>query len=111
MAWEQEAALHGPNHVYADIDGFRHWNGGGQFTVPTYFADNGEPDLLADNVDTPEGPGFAVWDVKVGNAKYGRSYNKSIDKLGGYIVALQEESGLLAVPGAPIVPEMRFYPN
>ncbi|MFD5056213.1 fibronectin type III domain-containing protein [Streptomyces tendae] len=110
MAYEQEVAQHGAENVYADLPGANAVWGGKTMTYPTYWSDIAEPDLVVAGVPTPQGAGFAIWDVKPAST-YGRSRTASVDKLAGYIQGFHNEFGWPVVAGDPIVPEARPYPK
>ncbi len=110
MAYEQEVAQHGVQNVYADLPGANVVWGGRTMTYPTYWSDIAEPDLVVAGVPTPQGVGFAIWDVKPAST-YGRSYTASVNKLAGYIQGFRNEFGWPVVAGDPIVPQARPYPR
>ncbi|WP_431990038.1 hypothetical protein [Streptomyces albogriseolus] len=79
-------------------------------TYPTYWSDIAEPDLVVAGVPTPQGVGFAIWEVKPAST-YGRSYTASVNKLAGYIQGFRNEFGWPVVAGDPVVPQARPYPR
>nr|WP_239081286.1 DUF6531 domain-containing protein [Streptomyces coelicoflavus] len=110
MAYEQEVAQHGAENVYADLPGANAVWGGKTMTYPTYWSDIAEPDLVVAGGPTPQGAGFAIWDVKPAST-YGRSRTASVNKLAGYIQGFHNEFGWPVGAGDPIVPEARPYPK
>jgi RHS repeat-associated protein len=109
MAYEQEVAKYGVDNVYADFPGGNGVTDGRTFTVPAYWTDNAEPDLIA-RVPTAKGIGYQVWDVKPATV-YGRSYRESVNKLTGYVKGLASLVGPVVTKGDPIMPEARLYPE
>ncbi|MEU7826276.1 hypothetical protein [Catellatospora sp. NPDC049133] len=107
MAWEQQVAKYGVENVYADYDGLR-GPVGGLLKYVTHWSDIANPDLVAFGATTHRGVGFEIWDVKPASA-YGRSIERSVNYLGGYVTGLMNLLDYPVMRGGPIIPESRPY--
>ncbi|HET9172688.1 MAG TPA: DUF6531 domain-containing protein [Actinospica sp.] len=101
LVYEYEVSVHGASNVYADIPNGRSITGGQTLRVPTYWSSEAKPDLVVRGVQTQQGTGNAVWDVKPASA-YGRSWSASVFKLAGYAKGLEAAGWGPTVLGGPI---------